>query len=32
MNWRPTASLSALQRRAAMLAAAREFFAGRGVL
>jgi len=32
MNWRPTATLSALQRRAAMLAAAREFFASRGVL
>jgi lysyl-tRNA synthetase class 2 len=30
--WRPTASLHALQRRAAMLAAAREFFARRGVL
>jgi elongation factor P--(R)-beta-lysine ligase len=30
--WRPTASLAALQRRAAMLAAAREFFARRGVL
>jgi elongation factor P--(R)-beta-lysine ligase len=30
--WQPTASLSALQRRAAMLAAAREFFAKRGVL
>jgi lysyl-tRNA synthetase class 2 len=32
MNWRPTASLSALQRRAAMLSAAREFFAQRAVL
>jgi elongation factor P--(R)-beta-lysine ligase len=32
VNWRPTAALSALQRRAAMLAAARAFFAGRGVL
>jgi lysyl-tRNA synthetase class 2 len=32
MSWRPTATLNALQRRAAMLAAAREFFAGRGVL
>jgi lysyl-tRNA synthetase class 2 len=31
-GWRPTASLDALQRRAAMLAAAREFFAERGVL
>jgi lysyl-tRNA synthetase class 2 len=30
--WRPTAVLHALQRRAAMLAAAREFFARRGVL
>jgi elongation factor P--(R)-beta-lysine ligase len=30
--WRPTATLDALRRRAAMLAAAREFFAGRGVL
>jgi len=30
--WRPTAALSALQRRATMLAAAREFFAMRGVL
>ena len=30
--WRPTASLGALQRRAAMLAAAREFFSERGVL
>ena len=30
--WRPTAALSALHRRAAMLAAAREFFAMRGVL
>ena len=32
MNWRPTASLAALERRAAMLAAAREYFAGHGVL
>jgi lysyl-tRNA synthetase class 2 len=32
VSWRPTATLGALQRRAAMLAAAREFFAGRGVL
>jgi lysyl-tRNA synthetase class 2 len=32
MSWRPTATLNALQRRAAMLAAAREFFAGRRVL
>jgi elongation factor P--(R)-beta-lysine ligase len=32
VSWRPTASLGALQRRAAMLAAAREFFANRGVL
>jgi lysyl-tRNA synthetase class 2 len=31
-SWRPTASLSALKRRAAMLAAARDFFAQRGVL
>ncbi len=31
-EWRPTAALSALKRRAAMLAAAREFFAVRGVL
>jgi lysyl-tRNA synthetase class 2 len=30
--WRPTAALSALKRRAAMLAAARDFFAMRGVL
>ena len=30
--WRPTASLGALQRRAAMLTAARDFFAKRGVL
>jgi lysyl-tRNA synthetase class 2 len=30
--WRPTASLGVLQSRAAMLAAAREFFALRGVL
>jgi elongation factor P--(R)-beta-lysine ligase len=30
--WRPTAALHALQRRAAMMAAAREFFASRGVL
>ena len=32
MNWRPTATVSALERRAAMLAAAREFFAARGIL
>jgi elongation factor P--(R)-beta-lysine ligase len=32
VNWRPSAALSALQRRAAMLGAAREFFAARGVL
>jgi lysyl-tRNA synthetase class 2 len=32
MSWRPTATFNALQRRAAMLAAAREFFAGRRVL
>jgi lysyl-tRNA synthetase class 2 len=32
VTWRPTAALSALQRRAAMLAAAREFFSSRGVL
>ena len=32
MAWRPTATLAALQRRAAMLAAARNFFAERGVL
>ncbi len=31
-DWRPTAALSALKRRAAMLAATREFFAVRGVL
>ena len=31
-TWRPTAALSALRRRAAMLAAAREFFAQRRVL
>jgi elongation factor P--(R)-beta-lysine ligase len=31
-TWRPTASVDALRRRAAMLAAAREFFAKRGVL
>jgi lysyl-tRNA synthetase class 2 len=31
-DWRPTASLGALKSRAAMLAAAREFFAERGVL
>jgi lysyl-tRNA synthetase class 2 len=31
-SWRPTASLRALKRRAAMLAGAREFFAQRGVL
>ncbi|MEP6546017.1 MAG: EF-P lysine aminoacylase EpmA [Gammaproteobacteria bacterium] len=32
MNWRPTAALSALQRRAALLRTAREFFAKRGLL
>jgi lysyl-tRNA synthetase class 2 len=32
VSWRPTATLDALKRRAAMLATAREFFAGRGVL
>jgi lysyl-tRNA synthetase class 2 len=32
VSWRPTAAFRALQRRAAMLAAAREFFASRGVL
>ncbi len=32
MNWRPTASIAALERRAAMLAAARDYFAGHGVL
>jgi elongation factor P--(R)-beta-lysine ligase len=31
-GWQPTASLGALRHRAAMLAAAREFFAQRGVL
>jgi elongation factor P--(R)-beta-lysine ligase len=31
-DWRPTASLGALKGRAALLAAAREFFAERGVL
>jgi elongation factor P--(R)-beta-lysine ligase len=31
-SWRPTANLGALKSRAAMLAAAREFFAERGVL
>ena len=31
-DWRPTASLDALKSRAAMLAAARQFFAERGVL
>jgi len=31
-TWLPTASVDALRRRAAMLAAAREFFAKRGVL
>jgi lysyl-tRNA synthetase class 2 len=31
-DWRPTAALGALQRRAAILAATREFFAVRGVL
>ena len=30
--WRPTATVAALRRRAAMLAAARTFFAARGVL
>ncbi|MGC1523088.1 MAG: EF-P lysine aminoacylase EpmA [Steroidobacteraceae bacterium] len=32
MSWRPTASMAALRHRAAMLAAAREFFARGGVL
>jgi elongation factor P--(R)-beta-lysine ligase len=32
MTWRPSAAVSALGRRAAMLAAARAFFAKRGVL
>jgi elongation factor P--(R)-beta-lysine ligase len=32
VGWRPTASLGALKCRAALLAAAREFFAERGVL
>jgi lysyl-tRNA synthetase class 2 len=32
MSWRPTASLSAITRRAALLSAAREFFSQRGVL
>ena len=32
MSWRPTANLSALTRRAALLAAAREFFSRRGIL
>ncbi|MEP7313994.1 MAG: EF-P lysine aminoacylase EpmA [Pseudomonadota bacterium] len=31
-DWRPTATLTALQRRAALLARSREFFAERGVL
>ena len=31
-DWRPTASAAVLARRAALLARAREFFAGRGVL
>ena len=31
-DWRPTASLAALQRRARMLAKAREFFTSRGLL
>jgi lysyl-tRNA synthetase class 2 len=32
VNWRPTASLSALERRAEMLAAARKFFAQQRIL
>jgi len=32
VSWRPTASFRALKHRAAMLAAAREFFANRGIL
>ena len=32
MNWRPTATLAALQSRASLLARAREFFAQRGVM
>ncbi|HEY1309742.1 MAG TPA: amino acid--tRNA ligase-related protein, partial [Pseudolabrys sp.] len=32
MSWQPSATLNALQRRGAMLAAAREFFAKRRVL
>ncbi len=32
MSWRPTATLSALTRRAALLSAAREFFAQRDIL
>jgi elongation factor P--(R)-beta-lysine ligase len=31
-DWRPTATLAALRQRARLLARAREFFAGRGVL
>jgi len=31
-SWRPTANFAALRRRAEMLTAAREFFAGQGVL
>ena len=32
MSWRPSASLEALQRRAAMLSATRDFFARRGIM
>jgi lysyl-tRNA synthetase class 2 len=32
MSWRPSATMQALRRRAAMLAGARDFFAQRGVL